>query len=296
MQNLIELGELETGSGANQIGTLKRAGDTRWSSHYDSIRSLLRLHKPTYLVLKDIANTKGRGTKSSVRGKVAGAVTLMMTFDFVFILHVMQEIMGITNLLCKKLQHKSRDIVNAMDDVATTKILIQELRDQGWSKLISDVTSFCMQQGIVVPDMNGSYADFIRSRASNETTVEHHYRYDIFTVAIDQQAQELNSRFSEQATEILILSTSLDPSDSFSSFNINKVCTLASKFYPADFVGQDIDNLRCQLRHYALDVCTHPQFQDLTRVADLCRRLVTTKKVDDYRLIDRYVLILYYNT
>jgi hypothetical protein len=55
----------------------------------------------------------------------------MMTFDFVFILHVMKEIMGITNLLCKKLQHKSQDIVNAMDDVATTKILIQELRDQG---------------------------------------------------------------------------------------------------------------------------------------------------------------------
>jgi hypothetical protein len=51
-------------------------------------------------VLKDIANTKGPGTKSSVRGKVAhDAATLMMTFDFVFILHVMEEIMGITNLL-----------------------------------------------------------------------------------------------------------------------------------------------------------------------------------------------------
>jgi phage terminase large subunit-like protein len=57
----------------------------------------------------------------------------MMTFDFVFILHVMKEIMGITDMLCKKLQYKSQDIVNAMDDVATTKRLIQELRDQGWS-------------------------------------------------------------------------------------------------------------------------------------------------------------------
>jgi hypothetical protein len=294
MENLIELGDLETGSGANQIGTLKRAGDTRWSSHYDSVCSLLRLYKPTYLVLKDIANTKGSGTKASVRGKAAGAVTMMMTFDFVFILHVMKEIMGITNLLCKKLQHKSQDIVNAMDDVATTKILIQQLRDEGWSKLISDVTSFCVKQGIVVPDMKGLYADFIRSRASNETTVEHHYRYDIFTIAIDQQAQELNSRFSEQATELLILCTSLDPSDSFSSLNIDNVCTLASKFYPADFVGQDLDNLRCQLRHYALDVPNNPMFQNLTSVADLCRRLVEAKKVDDYHLIDRYVFILYF--
>jgi hypothetical protein len=36
-------------------------------------------------------------------------------------MHVMKELMGITNLLCKKLQQKSQDIVNAMDDVATTK-------------------------------------------------------------------------------------------------------------------------------------------------------------------------------
>jgi hypothetical protein len=39
--------------------------------------------------------------------------------------------MVITYLLCKKLQQKSQDIVNAMDDVATTKKLLQNLRDNG---------------------------------------------------------------------------------------------------------------------------------------------------------------------
>jgi len=67
----------------------------------------------------------------------------MMSFDFVFILHVMKELMGITDLLCKKLQQKTQDIVNAMDDVATTKKLIQSLRDHGWSALLNDATSFC---------------------------------------------------------------------------------------------------------------------------------------------------------
>jgi hypothetical protein len=33
----------------------------------------------------------------------------------------MKELMGTTDILCRKLQHKSQDIVNAMDDVATTK-------------------------------------------------------------------------------------------------------------------------------------------------------------------------------
>jgi hypothetical protein len=290
MERLIELGDLETASGANQVGTLRRSGDTRWSSHYDSVCSLLRAYKATYLVLKDIATTKGPGSTASVRGKAAGAVRLMMSFDFVFILHLMKELMGITDLLCRKLQQKSQDIVNAMDDVATTKKLIQNLRDHGWSKLLEEVTAFCTKQGITIPDMNGFYADYIRSRSSSETTVEHHYRYDVFIVAVDQQLQELNSRFSEQATELLVLCTSLDPKDSFSSFKIDDVCTLASKFYPADFSDQEIVKLRCQLQHYELDVPTNPKFQDLTSVGDLCRRLEETKKSEDYYLIDRYTI------
>jgi hypothetical protein len=40
----------------------------------------------------------------------------------------MKELMGITDLLCKKLQPKSQDIVNAMDDVKTTKLLIQKAK------------------------------------------------------------------------------------------------------------------------------------------------------------------------
>ncbi|KAK1621256.1 hypothetical protein QYE76_026773 [Lolium multiflorum] len=127
--NLVELDELETGSGANQIGALQRPSDTRWSSHFSSVCSLLRLYKPTFLVLKAIASSKG--ASPSARGKAAGSVKLMMSFDFVFILHVMKELMGITDLLCKKLQQKSQDIVNAMHDVATTKELIQKLRDDG---------------------------------------------------------------------------------------------------------------------------------------------------------------------
>ncbi|CAD6334555.1 unnamed protein product [Miscanthus lutarioriparius] len=238
MEHLIELNELETGSGANQIRTLHHPEDTRWSSHYDSICSLLKLYKPTFLVLKDIATAKGSGSTLAGRAKAAGAVKLMMSFDFVFILHVMKELMGITDLLCKKLQQKTQDIVNVMDDVATTKKLIQSLSDRGWSALLNDVTSFCIKQGIQVPNMNAFYADYIRSRAENELSVEHHYKYDIFTVAIDQQLHELNSRFSEQATELLVLCTSLDPRDSFRSFKIDDICLLASKFYPTDFLNK----------------------------------------------------------
>ena len=119
IKNLIELNELETGSGANQIGALQRPAETRWSSNFTSVRGLLRLYKAAFLVLKEVASNKG--TSPLARGKAAGSVGLMMSFDFVFILHVMKELMGTTDLLCKKLQQKSQNIVNAMHDVATTK-------------------------------------------------------------------------------------------------------------------------------------------------------------------------------
>ena len=43
--HLIDLEELETGSGLNQIGTLQRPAKTRWSSHFRSVSSLLRIDR-----------------------------------------------------------------------------------------------------------------------------------------------------------------------------------------------------------------------------------------------------------
>jgi hypothetical protein len=44
---------------ANQIGTLKRAGDTRWGSHFNSICSLIRMFDATCTVLEDVGRERG---------------------------------------------------------------------------------------------------------------------------------------------------------------------------------------------------------------------------------------------
>ncbi|XP_024164732.1 zinc finger MYM-type protein 1-like [Rosa chinensis] len=51
---LTSIDELETGRGLNQIGTLQRAGDTRWSSHFRSISTLRQRFSPTCQVLMNI--------------------------------------------------------------------------------------------------------------------------------------------------------------------------------------------------------------------------------------------------
>ncbi|XP_026415855.1 zinc finger MYM-type protein 1-like [Papaver somniferum] len=51
----LDAGELETGRGGNQIGTLPQASDTRWSSHFNSVCSLIDKFDPTCTTIENIS-------------------------------------------------------------------------------------------------------------------------------------------------------------------------------------------------------------------------------------------------
>ncbi|XP_062155175.1 uncharacterized protein LOC133863230 [Alnus glutinosa] len=116
--HLLAVDELETGKGANQIGTLRRAGDTHWSSHFQSICSLVWLFSATCSVLENIIN---EGSTYSQGGDANAAYKMITSFQFIFILHLMKEIMGITDGLCQHLQQKSQDILTVVQLVDNTK-------------------------------------------------------------------------------------------------------------------------------------------------------------------------------
>ncbi|XP_042460546.1 zinc finger MYM-type protein 1-like [Zingiber officinale] len=226
-------GERETGRGANQIDTLHRAGTTRWISHFESICDLIDKYNATINVLKNIVTD---GSSTSMRGEAGGSLKVMKSFDFIFILHLMHKIMGITDLLCRALQQKYLDIINEMDLVSTTKALLLTLRNDGFDILLSYVKSFCTRLDIDIPDMSAHYKHSSRSCRQRDTiTFKHHFHYDIFNIPIDFQLEELNSRFGDKIVELLMLSSALDPKDNFNWFNIDKICTLVEKYYPKDF-------------------------------------------------------------
>ncbi|XP_075663245.1 uncharacterized protein LOC142632793 [Castanea sativa] len=154
IENMITFNEIETGRGANQIGTLQWAGDTHWGSHFQSICSLTKMFNATCKVINTIFE---EGVNYKQRGDAERAYQVLTSFEFVLILHTMKEIMGITNILCQALQQHSQDLLNAMHLVSTTKSLIQKLRDDGWESLLASVTSFCGQHEIDIPDLNARY-------------------------------------------------------------------------------------------------------------------------------------------
>ncbi|XP_029151619.1 uncharacterized protein [Arachis hypogaea] len=289
--HLLEIDELETGKGANQIGTLKRAGDTRWSSHFSSVCSLINMYGATLTVLQKIIVD---GSTYSQRGDADSAYNTLTSFEFVLILHLMKDMMGITDILCQALQKQSQDIVNAVQLVHSTKTLIQSMRDDRWEELLKNVKSFCEQHDILIPDLTASYvARQGRSRHQKDhITVEHYFRVEIFLVTIDKQLQELNSRFNDQAMDLLSLSSTLMPKDAYKNFDIAKISTLVDSYYPEDFTEQEKINLPFQLQHFILDVRQHPEMKNLSTIHELCRCLAETKKSKVYYLIDRLIRLI----
>ncbi|KAL6504652.1 hypothetical protein OROHE_023410 [Orobanche hederae] len=285
---LISIDELETGRGLNQIGTLQRAGDTRWSSHLRSVSSLIKMFSPTCEVLLKIIE-EGTG---SIKGDADSAYEAMTTFDFIFILHLEKEIMEITDLLCEALQRKDQDIFNALRLVVSTKMLLQKMKDERWDDLLCLVKSFCQVRNIDIPDLSSYY--FSRgARARNEHsdhTLEHHYRVDIFYEAINCQLMELDHRFSDSSMELLRLASTLDPKHAYETFR--DVCQLVEKFYPEDFSDHEKTIMKMQLLHYDVDVVQHADYRELTSMSELCQWLVRTRREATFDIIYRVINIL----
>ncbi|XP_004289450.1 PREDICTED: zinc finger MYM-type protein 1-like [Fragaria vesca subsp. vesca] len=257
IEYLTSIDELKTGRGLNQIGTLQRAGDTRWSSHFKSISSLRKRFGPVCQVLINIID-EGKNTQA---GDADAAYESMTTYQFVFILHLMEDIMENTNELCLALQSKSQDILNAMRLVSATKVFLQKLRDDGFDGIFSKAKSFCEARKIEIPDMNVRYIGRGSRALKDDWTVLRYYQVDIFYAAIDSQLQELNYRFNERSVELLILSSALDPSEIKGSFKIENICQLVEKFYPQDFTDHEKLQLKKQLEFFEYDVVRDEEFK-----------------------------------
>ena len=85
------MGELESEQGLNQETSLKRAGDTRWGSHYRTILNLILMFSSTVDVLEMIENDS---LLSEQRVEARYILRLILSFEFSFALHLMKKYFG----------------------------------------------------------------------------------------------------------------------------------------------------------------------------------------------------------
>ncbi|XP_075658703.1 uncharacterized protein LOC142628502 [Castanea sativa] len=153
---------------------------------------------------------------------------------------------------------------------------LQVMRDDEWTSLLIEVSSFCATHDIPILNMDEVFVVSGRPRRNTQQNTNlHHYRVELFYTVIDMQLQELNNRFSEVNTDLLIFMACLNPSNSFVAFDKEKLIHLA-RFYPYDFPGTDILALDSQFQNFIFDMRNNDLFLELQGVSELVEKLNTS--------------------
>ena len=88
----------------NQETNLKRPGNTRWGSYYRIILNLILMFSTVVDVLEIIEKDGFFDQKDEARSIMRS----ILSFEFIFALHLMKNILGITNELSIALQKKKK--------------------------------------------------------------------------------------------------------------------------------------------------------------------------------------------
>ncbi|XP_048426601.1 uncharacterized protein LOC125470889 [Pyrus x bretschneideri] len=211
----------------------------------------------------------GQGYDGASNMQANNLLDSMQSFDFVLNLHLMKDILRITNELPQALQMKDQDIVNAMKLVGVCKQRLEMMRKSGWGSLLGEVSEFHLKHDIDVPNMDDMFLSQRRGqRKAQAVTNMHHYCDEIFYVVLDSLLQELNNRFNETNTELLLCLACLCPAGSFSAFDSQKLLRLA-QFYPKDFSMNELVILNIQLETYIVNMRSSIEFLGLKEIGDL---------------------------
>nr|KAJ0224945.1 hypothetical protein LSAT_V11C100039870 [Lactuca sativa] len=89
---------------------LKRPGNTHWGSHYSSLVNNKGIYSSICEVLQDIIKYSN---SEDHKADACRLLKLLQTFDFIFCLHLMVDILGVINDLNTTLQKKEPNIVKA---------------------------------------------------------------------------------------------------------------------------------------------------------------------------------------
>jgi hypothetical protein len=196
----------------------------------------------------------------------------------------MLHTLTITNCLSQALQRKDQDIINAIRCVRSTRDHLTELRAHGWQKILHDTYAFCDLHDTTKLEMENTFIAPKRPRYKSRITNKHHYEVDCFNEVLDWLVPELDNRFNETSSELLVCSTSFNPRNSFQDFNVENIMTLA-KLYPDDFDSGEVRDLSHQLCLYIADVRTDARFSNFHTIGDLSQKMAKTGKNIMWQLV-----------
>nr|XP_009615491.1 zinc finger MYM-type protein 1-like [Nicotiana tomentosiformis] len=189
LDELLVIDEVHTGSGLNQELGLQRPGDTRWGSHFKTLRNFISLFSSIVHVLGVLANESSNYQEKALAKSL---VEDIRSYELVYILHLMLKIMAITYYLNMDLQRKYQDIVNAMKLVHFTKRIFCAAIDLQLSELnnlFSEVnTDLLLGMASLSPD--DSFANYDKNKIMKLAT---YYQNEFTASKLEDLSFELDN-------------------------------------------------------------------------------------------------------
>ncbi|XP_074301513.1 uncharacterized protein LOC141632909 [Silene latifolia] len=138
------------------------------------------------------------------RAKAQIALDHLESFEFIFMLHLMNVIFGYTNDLCQGLQRKDQDIINAMILVDLTMAQLQLMRDDGWDNFL-ETLALILPVATAIVERVFSFMKFVKNKMLNRigdkilnhclvAFIERDYFVRVSDVDIIKRYQNMKSR------------------------------------------------------------------------------------------------------
>lgn len=111
------------------------------------------------------------------------------------------------------------------------------MRNDGWEGMFTTVVDFCIKHDIELPDMDEMHVprgSKSKHRVQVDGISNEDYYQSVMYAVIDLLRVELDDRFSETSTMLLIGMGCFDPTNSFSNFDKGKILEMAH-LYPDGF-------------------------------------------------------------
>jgi hypothetical protein len=103
--------------------------------------------------------------------RAGGLVQIMESFNFVFIMKMMLQILCITDELSLILQRKDQNVVQAMPLIIDVMIHLNNLRSEGWEPLFEETKAFYLSKFIPILNMSDQVPRFGWSRKGGRNNI-----------------------------------------------------------------------------------------------------------------------------
>ncbi|KAL7601029.1 hypothetical protein Lser_V15G25543 [Lactuca serriola] len=272
--------EIEIESELDEDFPILKVVDACGGSHYTTLSRLVDLFSYVFDVLEYI-EVEGRNNHS--RYQAYSLLAYIDSFDFMFYLHLMLNILGIIDPLSQALEKKDQDILNTISLVKSTIRKLQEFRADGFDLLLKEISSFFEKHDMEMLNME---EDYVIRRQKINITLRQHYEFNCFNIVVDMQIQALHDCFNDASCELLTCISALNPCESFCDFDTSKLMRLA-EMYPYDFTCEERVTLKLQLDLYIDNVQHDERFANLNGISDLAKMIVETRKHLTFPLVYR---------